>query len=457
MNFPSFAELHLEKRFLETLEQLKFTTPTPIQVQALPPALDGKDLIARASTGSGKTAVFALTLLTRLNPQFFGVQALVLCPTRELAEQVAQEIRRLGRGQSNLKVVTLCGGVPSRSQTATLGHGAHVVVGTPGRIQDHLRRGNLVLNGLRTLIFDEADRMLDMGFYEDMEAITARCPQNRQTLLFSATYPARIEAMAAPFLKNPVMVAASETPPLIEQKFCEVTNETRLEALNLLLGHFQPETALIFVNTKVQARAAVGFLLAKGFSVLELSGDLEQKERDEAIALFSGRCVRAIVATDVASRGLDVSSLDMVINFDVSPDPEVHVHRIGRTGRAGKTGLAYTLVSEHEKPLVRRLASGLASEEISWVPLPPAALQAGSPPPFVMFKLADGRKEKIRPADVLGALTADAGFQRDQIGLIRVSDYGTWIAGERLAADRLEQALTRTPIKGKVRRFVRVT
>jgi ATP-independent RNA helicase DbpA len=447
----TFSSLPLDKSFLDTLAQLGFATPTPIQAAALGAALAGRDLIGRAATGSGKTAVFSLTLLTRLNLKFFGVQALVLCPTRELADQVAIEVRRLGRGLQQLKVVTLCGGVPLRGQAASLAHGAHVVVGTPGRVLDHLSRGTLELGGLRTLVFDEADRMLDMGFLDDMVAVARGCPKARQTLLFSATYPPQIEAVAGPFLTNPLTVStqATEAPPRIDQKFYLVEKDEKPAALAALLLHFRPETALVFVNTKVQGREVAAGLRGRGFSALELSGDLEQRDRDEVMNLFAGRCLSVLVATDVASRGLDISELDAVVNYDPSPDSEVGVHRIGRTGRAGAGGLALTLVALSE----RRLVGEVAWDE--WKSL--AASPEGAPvPPRAMVKFLDGKKDKLRPGDVLGALTAAAGFSREQIGAIKVTEWGTWVAVDRDIADKVLAALATVPVKGKLRRAVRV-
>ncbi len=460
MSALEFSSLPLDQGVLDTLDQLGFQTMTPIQVAALPSALSGHDVIGRASTGSGKTAVFGLTLLSRLNLKFFGVQALVLCPTRELADQVASEVRRLGRSLENLKVVSLCGGVPLRGQAASLAHGAHVVVGTPGRLLDHLSRRTLDLGGLRTLVFDEADRMLEMGFVDDMVSIARTCPKARQTLLFSATFPPQIEALAAPFLNDPltVTVEAGSSAPRIDQKFFEVTDETRLDTLAALLQHFRPETTLVFVNTKVQGRAVVAFLKTKGLEVLELSGDLEQKDRDEAMALFAGRCVSVIVATDVASRGLDITTLDAVVNYDLSLDPEVHVHRIGRTGRAGESGLALSLVGPRERTLVRRIEEFQGLAFVPWASLESLTPSpAGFPvPPHAMVKLLDGRKEKIRPGDVLGALTAAAGFTREQVGTIKVTDFGTWVAVDRPVVERVIAALNQTPVKGKVRRAIRV-
>jgi len=455
-----FSSLDLDQGFLETLEQLGYVTPTPIQASALPVALAGKDLIAQAATGSGKTAVFALSLLSRLNLKFFGVQALVLCPTRELADQVAVEVRKLGRSLDHLKVVTLCGGVPIRGQAASLAHGAHVIVGTPGRVQDHLSRKTLVLGGLRTLVLDEADRMLEMGFIDDMVAVARQCPPARQTLLFSATFPPQIDALAKPFLRDPVTISARPAGEAlrIDQRFYEVLDETRLIVLASLLAHYRPETCLVFVNTKAQGRDVVSFLQDQGIVARELSGDLEQRDRDEVMVLFAGRCLSVLVATDVASRGLDIAALDAVVNYEVTPDPEVHVHRVGRTGRAGVGGLALTLVGPRERTLIRRIEEFAGSGPTAWSPtadLEPSPL--GFPvPPRAMLKLLDGKKDKIRPGDVLGALTAAAGFTREQIGAIKVTEWGTWVAVDRDLADRVLQAFATVPVKGKLRRAVKI-
>jgi ATP-independent RNA helicase DbpA len=453
-----FSTLALAPGFGDTLAQLGFTNLTPIQQQALPSVLAGRDLIGQAATGSGKTAVFALGLLTRLNPRFFGAQALVLCPTRELADQVAIEVRKLGRSVANLKVVTLCGGVPVKGQLDSLSHGAHVVVGTPGRVLDHLQRKSLVLDGLRTLVLDEADRMLDMGFAPDMAAVAKECPLDRQTLLFSATYPPEIEALASPFMTNPIRVkVAAQEASTIEQRFFETTREAKPDLLARLLTQHPSESTLVFVNTKATGREVTAYLQQKGLSARDLSGDLEQRDRDEVMALFVGRCLSVVVATDVASRGLDVSKLDLVVNYDVSPDPEIHVHRVGRTGRAGQAGLAVSLVAPHEVALMRRVEdlTGLSPQWTS-----PDAEGGTDPgrnlPPMCMLKLLDGKKDKIRPGDVLGALTTGMGLSRDQVGTIKVTEWGTWVAVRRDVVDQVFASLTSVPVKGKVRKAVRI-
>src|SRR5574343_680094 len=406
----TFASLHLAPALATNLETLGYQAMTPIQAASLPLALQGKDLIAQAQTGSGKTAAFGLALLAKLNPRWFAAQSLVLCPTRELADQVATELRRLARGLENIKVVTLCGGVPLRGQIASLENGAHLIVGTPGRVMDHLERGTLTLEGLNTLVLDEADRMLDMGFFEDIATVTRQAPKERQTLLFSATYPEGIAKLSAQFMKNPqqITVQAQHAEAKIEQRWYEVKDSERLHAVSLLLGHFRPESSIAFCNTKQQCRDLVAVLQAQGYSALALFGELEQRERDQVLVRFANRSCSVLVATDVAARGLDIANLAAVINVDVTPDPEVHIHRIGRTGRAGESGLALNLASMDEMGYVGRIEQ-LQKQESVWHALEELKPTGSGPllAPKVTLHNHDEHKEKIRPGDVLVALTAD--------------------------------------------------
>ncbi len=448
----SFSQLALSPASLANLQQLGYLEMTPIQAASLPIALLGQDLIAQAKTGSGKTAAFALALLANLNPRRFAVQSLVLCPTRELADQVTQELRRLARAEENIKVVTLCGGVPMRMQNASLEHGAHIVVGTPGRIMDHLERASLNLEALNTLVLDEADRMLDMGFFDDMATVIRQCPKERQTLLFSATYPEGIAKIAQKFLRDPkqVKIEAVQSENLIEQRFYEVTRGNRLASVALLLNHFRPTSTLAFCNTKNRCRELVAALQAQGFSALALFGELEQRERDQVLAQFSNRSCSVLVATDVASRGLDISQLEAVINVDISPDAEVHVHRIGRTGRAGESGLALSLASMDEMGVVGKIEQYLKQESV-WHKLDELTPASDQPlsPPMVTLQILGGRKEKIRPADVLGALTGEAGLSREQVGKIQVTEFSTFVAVQRAIAHTALHQLNAGKIKGK--------
>ncbi|MFA7557595.1 MAG: ATP-dependent RNA helicase DbpA [Hydrogenophaga sp.] len=447
-----FRTLALSEAMLANLRQLGYLDMTPVQAATLPSALLGKDIIAQAKTGSGKTAAFALTVLANLNPRRFAVQALVLCPTRELADQVTTEIRRLARAEDNIKVVTLCGGVPLRGQLASLAHGAHIVVGTPGRIMDHLERQSLVPDALNTLVLDEADRMLDMGFFDDIVKVARQCPTERQTLLFSATYPDGIAKLATQFMRAPITVTvqAQHTGDQIEQRWYQVQDGERLHAVGRLLAHFRPASTLAFCNTKAQCRDLVGVLQAQGLSALALYGELEQRERDQVLVRFANRSCSVLVATDVAARGLDIASLAAVINVDVTPDAELHIHRIGRTGRAGEHGLVLNLASMDEMGHVGRIEQ-LQGRESEWHELAELAPTGQGPlvPPMMTLHIQGGRKEKIRPGDVLGALTADLGYTREQVGKINVNDWSTYVAVDRDIARQAASRLNAGRIKGK--------
>jgi ATP-independent RNA helicase DbpA len=380
------------------------------------------------------------------------VQAVVLCPTRELADQVTQEIRRLARARQNVKVVTLCGGVALRGQTLSLEHGADVVVGTPGRILDHLERGSLSLAQVNTLVLDEADRMLDMGFFDDIAKVVRQCAKERQTLLFSATYPEGIAKLAAQFMRTPqtVKVEAQHSAHKIRQIYFEVSENQRLDVVSKLLAHFRPERTLAFCNTKQQCRDLVAVLQAQGISALALFGELEQRERDQVLVQFSNRSCSVLVATDVASRGLDVEGLEAVINVDVTPDPEIHIHRIGRTGRGDAEGLALTLASMDEMGAVGKIEL-MQGRESAWEPLSSLKPAEGGPlqPPMRTLQIVGGRKEKIRAGDVMGALAGECGLTREQVGKINVNEFSTYVAVQAELAKKVEAQLSRGKIKGK--------
>ncbi|WP_206950970.1 ATP-dependent RNA helicase DbpA [Trinickia acidisoli] len=449
---PSFSELALAPAVLANLAQLGYVAMTPIQAASLPVALAGHDLIAQAKTGSGKTAAFSLALLARLDARRFAVQAMVLCPTRELADQATQEIRRLARAEQNVKVLTLCGGTPMAPQTASLQHGAHVVVGTPGRIMDHLARGSLDVSALNTLVLDEADRMLDMGFFDDIATVIGQCPKERQTLLFSATYPEGIGKLSRQFLRNPKEVKLEERhdSSKIRQRFYEVTEDERLHAVGKLLNHYRPVSTLAFCNTKQQCRDLLDVLRAQGFHALALHGELDQRERDQVLMQFANRSCSVLVATDVAARGLDIAQLEAVINVDVTPDPDVHVHRIGRTGRADQDGWALSLASMNEMGRVGSIEQA-QNRDVEWHPLAELGSASDEPllPPMETLQILGGRKEKIRPGDVLGALTGEAGFSSSQIGKINVTEFSTYVAVDRNIAQEALRRLGKGKVKGR--------
>jgi len=427
---------------------------TRIQAESLPPILEGKDVIAQGQTGSGKTAAFGLGLLNKLNVKHFRIQTLILCPTRELADQVAKEIRRLARGIHNIKILTLCGGVPFGPQIGSLEHEAHIVVGTPGRVEDHLRKGTLSLEHINTLILDEADRMLDMGFQDSIDNIIDQAPKyNRQTLLFSATFPDKIESIAQQIMNNPVIVKVESThdESSIEQHFYHVKDDDhRLHAVQLLLLQHRPESTVIFCNTKIETQNLTEELLNDGFDALAIHGDLEQVDRDQALIRFANKSASILVATDVAARGIDIENLDAVFNYHIAHDPEQHLHRIGRTGRAGRKGIACSLISKSEaykvSVLEKFLGFGIQEEDL---PSRDVLDTDPMPAPMITLRIDGGKKQKVRAGDILGALTGDHGLQGKQVGKIQLMDNWAYIAIEREVADIALQRISNGKIKGR--------
>jgi len=452
MASDSFSSLSISSAQIANLESLGYKKMTPVQAQTLPHLLKGRDVTAQAKTGSGKTAAFGIGLLELINPRFFGVQALVLCPTRELADQVGKELRRLARCMPNIKLVMLCGGKPFGPQRGSLEYGAHIAVGTPGRIQDHLRKKTLELNGLKTLVLDEADRMLDMGFFEVVTEIISQTPKSRQTLMFSATYPKAIKKLCGSVQRKPLMVAVEteHKPGAIEQLFYQVKRHERNNTLLALFEHYRPSSTLVFCHTKVQCDSVAGLLREHHIDALAIHGDLEQRERDQVLVRFANNSCSVLVATDVAARGLDIKSLQAVINYELPRDPEIYIHRIGRTGRAGEKGIALSIFTESEKMRVDAIerdqgASCIYDVYASLDRDPGFSLQA----PMVTIQLDAGRKNKMRPGDLLGALTGDAGLAGSQIGKIDIFDMTSYIAVERGASRQALSYLANGKVKGR--------
>ncbi|MBY4676338.1 ATP-dependent RNA helicase DbpA [Marinobacterium arenosum] len=452
MSTADFASLPLSPAMLKNLHTLGFEQMTPIQAQSLPSMLEGSDVIAKAKTGSGKTVAFGLGLLSRLEVQRYRVQSLVLCPTRELADQVAKELRRLARFTQNIKVLTLCGGMPFGPQIGSLEHGAHIVVGTPGRVQEHLRKGTLHLDDLNTLVLDEADRMLDMGFADAMRNVVSYIPGPHQTLLFSATYPDSISELSAEFQTDPVEVTVESihSHSHIEQQFYEIERDQRNQVLAGLLAHHQPESAVVFCNTKKACQEVADYLSQLGFYAQALHGDLEQKIRDQVLVRFANKSCSILVATDVAARGLDIKDLQAVINYELSRDPEVHVHRIGRTGRAGQKGLALSLVTPKEAYKVNAIEE-YQQAEVSWadaatLPELPELLPT---PSMATLAIDGGRKNKVRPGDILGALTGQDGIAGADVGKIDIFEFHAYVAVRRSAVRKALAKLRNGKIKGR--------
>ncbi|WP_158771324.1 ATP-dependent RNA helicase DbpA [Paraglaciecola sp. L1A13] len=454
-----FSSLGLEPALLDNLQSMGFSQMTEIQAGTLPAILAGRDVVAKAKTGSGKTAAFGLALLHNLDVKRFRIQALVMCPTRELAEQVALEIRRLGRGIHNIKVLTLCGGTPMGPQIGSLEHGAHIIVGTPGRIMDHLYKRRLDLSEVNTLVLDEADRMLDMGFEDEMDAVIKSVPQQRQTLLFSATYPESIAKISGQVQKNPLEVTVESThdTETIEQLFFEVEDAHRTKAVAALLSHYQPESAIVFCNTKIACQEVADELQSLGVSVLALHGDLEQRERNQVLVRFSNKSVSVLVATDVASRGLDIKEVNAVISYHITPDPEVHIHRIGRTGRADSKGVALTLVAPDEIARANAIED-YQKAKLKWTGIQAMRFHANRliQPVYSTLCVDGGKKSKLRPGDILGALTKEAEIPGDDIGKIHITEFHAYVAVKLRSVKRAMRQLGEGKIKGKkfkVRKF----
>lgn len=416
-----FETLPLRSELHAALALVDYTHATPIQAAALPPALRGADVTGQAETGSGKTAAFGLALLNGVDADDPAPQALVLCPTRELAEQVATALRQLSSQIDNLRVLTLCGGQPKRAQTQALGGPSQVIVGTPGRVCDHLDGGTLSLSALRTLVLDEADRMLEMGFIEQVEAVTDRCPVARQTLLFSATFPDAIARLSARIQTDPERVAVQTRalPAGLTQRVFTCAPSARPQAVLDLLGAYAEGRTLVFCETRADCDATARFLQRRGVAARALHGQMEQRDRNDAVLCFLQESLSVLVATNVAARGLDMPDLPTVIIAELSHDPQTHLHRVGRTGRAGATGSALSLIATPaEQARLERIEAWLGAP-LPRGPRPPAVdrLPQLTPPNRTLMLLA-GRKQKLRKGDVLGALIKDAGLPADAIGRI---------------------------------------
>ena len=454
----AFATLPLKPALLASLDTLGYAEMTPVQAQSLPPMLDGRDVIAQARTGSGKTAAFGLALLQALQVETIRLQALVLCPTRELADQVSKAIRKLAANIPNVKLLTLCGGMPLGPQLASLeAHDPHIVVGTPGRVQEHLKRGSLHGGGIQVLVLDEADRMLDMGFSEAIDDIVGRIAKHHQTLLFSATYAEEIRATSQRLQREPVAVTVDVAPEetTIEQRFHEVEPAQKPDALAQLLarGTLSAEPAQharVFCNMRKDVDAVAQELDRRGFSALALHGDMEQRDRDEVLVRFANHSCNILVATDVAARGLDIAALPLVVSYDIAHDPDTHTHRVGRTGRAGERGLALTLVTPRERPKAQNIEEQLG-QPLPWHPLriAPSRGKQLNLAPMQTLVIDAGRQDKLRPGDILGALTGDAGLAAKDIGKIDVFAIRAYVAISRALAAKALERLRAGRIKGR--------
>lgn len=451
----TFKALPLNSKLLENLDSLGFHTMTPIQESALPLILENQDVIAQAKTGSGKTATFGLGLLNKLKVENQSVQSLVICPTRELAVQVAEELRRLARFIPNVKIITITGGEGEFRQINSLDHGAHIVVGTPGRLLKFLQKKFLDISKINTLVLDEADRMLDMGFKDDMESIIENTPKIKQSLLFSATFPEEIIELSQGFQKNPtrIIVDSKHEKNIIRQVFIDVgEHKNKFEAMTKVLGNYKPESTVIFCKTKQICADVAHFLKSKNISALPFHGDLDQNERTVVLTKFSNKSTLILVATDVAARGLDIKDLHAVINFDLATDPEVYTHRIGRTARAGKEGLAFSFYvsngREEEKLEAIEDYFEVKNEYLNLSDLS-SSPQFDLIPPMKTIYINGGKKDKMRKGDILGALINEAKINATDIGNISVLDKQSYVAIKTELVRIVIDSLVEGKIKGR--------
>ena len=449
MNPTNFSNLPLSTDMISNLTKIGYENMTPIQAEALPIILEGKDVIAQAKTGSGKTAAFGIGLLSKLDVKKFRVQTLVLCPTRELADQVAKELRVIAKFAHNIKILTLCGGAAFGPQLGSLRHGAHIIVGTPGRILKHLNKETLNLENLETLVLDEADRMLDMGFIEEIDKVLEYAPKTRQTLLFSATYTNEITGISNRIQNDAVMVktVSTEVANNIEEKFYAITEGSKADTLIKIFSTYKPENIIVFTNTKIEAKELAENLAKNKIDALAIHGDLEQYERNDVLVQFANKSCPVLIATDVAARGLDIKELSMVVNYDIPHGEETYTHRIGRTGRAGKEGIAITLYDSYETQNADEYQNGTREflESSSLIKSQGFEMK----PQFVTLVIEGGKKDKLRAGDLLGALTGDAGIQGSSIGKIDIYDRQAYVAIERGLINEAHKQLSKGRIKNK--------
>lgn len=513
-----FDETELNAPILRAVAEMGFEEMTPIQAAAIPVILEGKDIIGQAQTGTGKTAAFGIPLLQQVNPKDRSLQALVLCPTRELAVQVAEEIRKLAKFMHGVKVLPIYGGQDITKQIRSLKGGVQIIIGTPGRVMDHMRRHTLKMETVRTVTLDEADEMLNMGFRDDIELILNELPDERQTLLFSATMPQPILDLAAAYQKDAEFVRVVKrelTVPKIEQYYYEVRQKNKPEVLSRLLDMYDPKRALVFCNTKKLVDELVSDLQLRGYFADGLHGDLKQQQRDRVMEAFRSGKIDILVATDVAARGLDVDDVEAVFNYDVPQDDEYYVHRIGRTGRAGRAGTSHTLVvgkeiyklkdimrycrtKIHMRPvpsvndintiraekLINRVDELIADgelqsmaeiiekhlEETDCTALEMAAallkLSMGESAETVLDEGLDmsegegrtarvrlfvnvGKKDRVRPGDIVGAIAGESGMPGQLIGAIKMYDNYTFVEVPGEYVEEVLQAMKHVKIKGR--------
>lgn len=440
-----FNDLNIQDELKAILKNLGLLTLTPVQEEAIPAIMNGDDIIAEAKTGSGKTISFALPIIDKLEPKNKNPKVLIIAPTRELCEQIATVFRSLGSFLQNLKIITLYGGVSLSSQVANMQNGADVVIGTAGRLNDHLFRKTLVLEDIETLVLDEADRMLDMGFFDDIMKVISHIKNKPQTMLFSATYPSNIEKLARSIMKNPIMINI-QTDAVINIEEYLYNVKDKYQATLSVLKSFKPKSTIIFCNTKVEANSLFDFLEDLHYDIALLHGDFEQRDRDEALLLFKNGSLPLLIATDVASRGLDIDDVELVLNFDIPFKSETYTHRIGRTARAGKEGIAVSLYTNKEEKLASEILPDLGPMSIDNLAIDKNFIVKGT---FGTICVFGGKKDKLRKGDLLGALCKDIGFDVKNIGDITINDKNSYIAIKKEEIDKSTFKMQKIKIKTK--------
>jgi ATP-dependent RNA helicase DeaD len=462
----TFAELGLSREILQSIRDVGYESPSPIQEEAIPPLLQGKDVMGQAQTGSGKTAAFGLPMIEYVDPSEDEVQALVLTPTRELCIQVTQALRAYGAGKG-VDVVAVFGGAPIRSQQSQLRAGGQIVVGTVGRVKDLISRHSLMLHSCRFVVLDEADEMLDLGFLEDVERILSLTPSSRQTALFSATMPPPIRRLAEQYLYDPVTIkvkTATLTVDTVEQFALSAPSREKVDLLIEVLQSERPTQAIVFVRTKIRCDQLYRRLRDRGFDVRALHGDMTQGARDGVMISFKDGRLPVLVATDVASRGLDISGVSHVINFDVPTSPDVYVHRIGRTGRVGRSGRAITLFEPRQRRDIEAIERNAGVKLSPWVtgahvaPTPVVAKPRRHSKPrepvngdgrLQKLIVSAGRASGLEPKDIIHAITAATGLDGEAIRNVRMLDRFTFVEVPVQDADRVIKAVSGTSVQGR--------
>ena len=438
-----FLQPYIHPQFLEHIIKLGYTTPTPIQKEALPALLEKNDIIAQAQTGSGKTATFGIGVLHHTDVKRFRVQALIIAPTRELAQQITQTLQQLAKYQHNYKILLLNGGDSFYRQEKSLSHHAHIIVGTPGRVLKHLDKGNLCLDELKTLVLDEADKMIDMGFFDEVDAIVQYTPQTRQTLLFSATYTPQLEDLAQKMTRNGIHIVAQEVQKPDITQYSVITTQKEQTLLDTL-ATLQPSRAIVFTNTKVQTAQLETFLQEHGVDALALHGDLEHFDRQDVFVQLQNGSLRVLVATDIAARGLDISNLPVVINYDFAESTQTYTHRIGRTARAGESGVAVTFFEDQASLQTCTYASDLQPLQLQH-----ATQTFTLSAPNVTIVVHGGKKQKLRAGDIVGALIHEIGLQGGDIGDISIYPTHTYVAIQKEVCKEKLMHLDTIVIKSK--------